>query len=142
MNKSAKVLLRSEFQKWYAAQISSQQATDGTFNVVDMSGPRMKCIGAQWLVRLYEHFLESPEIIINGFLASGIPQSIDNNKPYMVEVDKSKRDKEIDKSKRDKEVGKSTKDMEEDESTSDDSSEEYSSGDSEDDTSMSDSEDD
>lgn len=133
VNKSAKVFLRAEFQNWYAAQISSQQAVDGTFNVVDMSGPRMKCVGAQWLVRLYENFLESPEIIINGFLSSGIPQSIDSNKPYVKEADKSTSDKKEDKSANAKEV---------DESTSDSSSEEYSSEDSEDDTFVTDSEED
>ena len=50
-----------------------------------MSAPHMKCVGAQWLVRLYEHRLDSPQIIINGFLASGIPQSIDKGTPYLAE---------------------------------------------------------
>ena len=90
VNKSAKVFVRSEFQQWYAAQISSQQDNDdGRFEPVEMSAPRMKCIGAQWLVRLYEHFLDSPDIIINGFLSSGIPQSIDNGEPYLDESDES-----------------------------------------------------
>ena len=83
----------------------------------------MKCVGARWLVRLYEHFLESPEIISNGFLASGIPQSIDNNNPYL--------DKEVD-----------TSTSEEVDRSASDSSEEYSSGDSEDDTSVADSDED
>ena len=54
-----------------------------------MSAPHMKCIGTQWLVRLYEHCLDSPDIIINGVLSSGIPQSIDNGEPYLDESDKS-----------------------------------------------------
>lgn len=94
VNKSAKVFIRSEFQQWYAAQISDQQdiEDDGRFEPVEMSAPRMKCVGAQWLVRLYEHFLDSPDIIINGFLCSGIPQSIDNGEPYLNESDDSSED--------------------------------------------------
>ena len=78
VNKSAKVFVRSEFQQWYAAQISNRQDNedDGRFKPVEMSAPRMKCVGAQWLVRLHEHFLDSPDIIIKESLSSGIPQSI------------------------------------------------------------------
>ena len=54
-----------------------------------MSAPCMKYVGAQWLVRLYEHFLDSLDIIINRFLSSGIPQSIDNGEPYLDESDES-----------------------------------------------------
>ena len=91
VNKSAKVYLRSQFQQWYASEITSQNgaANDVNFEPVDMSAPRMKAVGAKWLVSLYEHFLESPDIIINGFLASGIPQSIDNKTPYLHESDSS-----------------------------------------------------
>ena len=83
--------LRSQFQQWYASEITSQNgaANDVNFEPVDMSAPRMKAVGAKWLVSLYEHFLESPDIIINGFLASGIPQSIDNKTPYLHESDSS-----------------------------------------------------
>ena len=94
VNKSAKVFLRSEFQHWYANQISSQQdsADDLNFEPVEMSAPRMKCVGGKWLVRLYEFLLDSPDIIINGFLSSGIPQSIDSGKPYLDESDESSDD--------------------------------------------------
>ena len=54
-----------------------------------MSAPRMKCVGAQWLICLYEYFLDSLDIIINGFLSSEIPQSIDNGEPYLDESDES-----------------------------------------------------
>ena len=91
VNKSAKVFVRSEFQQWYAAQINNQQGNDddGRFEPVEMSALHMKCVGAQWLVRLYEHFLDSLDIIINGFLSSGVPQSVDNGKPTLDESDES-----------------------------------------------------
>ncbi len=82
VNKSAKIFLRSEFQQWYAEQLATQQHEDDEFEPVDLSSSRMKCVGAQWLVRLFEHLSGSPNIINNGFIASGIPHSIDAGVPY------------------------------------------------------------
>ncbi len=92
VNKSAKSFLRSEFEAWYAAEVMKQQEEidedgDGeNFVPVDVSTARMKSIGAQWLVRLFEHLAMSPNIINNGFLKSGIPQSIGSGVPYLAEV--------------------------------------------------------
>ena len=52
---------------------------------IDLSGARMKCIGAQWLVRLHEYLCNSPDIIVNGFHASGIPQSLSSGIPQLSE---------------------------------------------------------
>ena len=58
-----------------------------------MSAPHMKCVGTQWLVCLYEYmcvyFLDSPNIIINGFLCSRVLHPIDNGEPYLDECDES-----------------------------------------------------
>ena len=32
----------------------------------------MKCLGAQWMVALYEHLTDNPHIIVNGFRHAGI----------------------------------------------------------------------
>ena len=92
VNKSAKVLLCFQFQQWYIYAdevagfegIVDLEAED--FATVDLSTARMMCIGAQWLVRLYEYFKENPKLIVSGFVAStGIPQSIDKGTPYLAE---------------------------------------------------------
>ncbi len=76
--------MRSEFQAWYADQVKQQCGDDQeAIEPVDMSTPRMKCVGGQWLVRLYEHLLKNPLIVANGFLSAGIPQSIDAGKPIL-----------------------------------------------------------
>ena len=36
----------------------------------------MKSIGARWLVNLYEHLENSPDIIVNGFRHVGIHQAL------------------------------------------------------------------
>ena len=56
---------------------------------IDLSTARIKCVGAQWLVRLVEHLSSNPDIIVNGFLAAGIPQSIDKGKPVLDDNDKA-----------------------------------------------------
>ena len=87
VNKSAKSFLRSEFQKWYANEIGPQltTASNEELEPVDLSTAKMKSVGAQWLVRLDEYISESPDIIVNGFIASGIPQSIDAGMPIVNE---------------------------------------------------------
>ena len=87
VNKSAKSFLRSEFQKWYANEIGLQltTASNEELEPVDLSTAKMKSVGAQWLVRLDEYISESPDIIVNGFIASGIPQSIDAGMPIVNE---------------------------------------------------------
>ena len=45
----------------------------------------MKCIGAQWLVRLHEYFEKNSNLIVSGFVASGISQPIDKGMPYLAE---------------------------------------------------------
>ena len=46
----------------------------------------MKCLGAQWLTRLFDYLSNNPQIVNNGFLAAHIPQSIDAGKPVLQDV--------------------------------------------------------
>ena len=48
---------------------------------VEMSCATMKSIGVQWLVRLFEYLSATPSIIVNGYLAADISQSINAGKP-------------------------------------------------------------
>ena len=50
---------------------------------VDLSTARMKCLETQWLGKVVEYLSDSPQIIVNGFIASGITPSIDAGKPIM-----------------------------------------------------------
>ena len=36
-------------------------------------------------VRLHEHISSNPQNIVNGFIAAGIPQSIDNHRPTLAD---------------------------------------------------------
>ena len=37
----------------------------------------LKEVGAKWLVEMAEHFEENPQIIVNGFIRSGITGALD-----------------------------------------------------------------
>lgn len=47
---------------------------DDTSNLepVNTATARIKTVGAQWLVKLNEYICDTPTLIVNGFLASGI----------------------------------------------------------------------
>ena len=77
VKKPAKDFLRHRFQMWYAEQICSQDACDpDQLEPVDLKLQVMKPLGARWLIQLYNHMKSHPEIIVNGFKASGIYNSI------------------------------------------------------------------
>ena len=79
VNKAAKSFLQSEFRDWYATEVAKQltNGNTGTVSPVDLSTSRMKCIGVSWLIHLYEYLESNPLLLVNGFHAAGIPQSID-----------------------------------------------------------------
>ena len=88
VNKAAKSFLTTEFQQWYSNEITQQlnsMTCEDEIEPVDLSSAKMKCIGAQWLVRLFEYLSDSPSIIVNGFLAANIAQSINVGKPILEE---------------------------------------------------------
>ena len=77
VNKTVKAFLCSQFQQWYADEVASfegniEDLEAEDFATANLSAVQMKCIGAQWLVRLYKYFEENPKLIVSGFVASGI----------------------------------------------------------------------
>ena len=71
VNKNAKDFFRSQFQRWYVAQIVNQNSAgnDDIFELVDMSRPCMKPGLFVFTGCFYSH---------QRFLAAGILPSIDN----------------------------------------------------------------
>ena len=73
-------------QNWYAEEVGRQLTESDEAEPIDLSTPRMKCVGGQWLVKLFNYLSENPSIINNGFQAAHIPQSIDAGKPVLGDV--------------------------------------------------------
>ena len=70
VNKAVKENLRSQFQDWYATQVSKQ--IGGKTKLVDLSMAVMKPLGATWLMNTVNYIKANPSIIINGFRGAGI----------------------------------------------------------------------
>ena len=71
VNRVVKSFIHSKFSEWYAEQVTELFYNDDD-NPDDLSIARMKWLGAQWMVALYEHSTDNPHIIVNGFRHAGI----------------------------------------------------------------------
>ena len=72
VNNAVKENLRSQFQDWYATQVSKR--IGGKTELVDLSMAVIKPRGATWLMNTvnYMYIKANPSIIINGFRGAGI----------------------------------------------------------------------
>ena len=100
VNKSAKSFLKKEFQTWYAEKITHQLQSCAVEDLepVDLSTSQMKCVGAQWLVKLVDQLSQSPDIIVNEFIRSGISPSLSAGRPVMDSEGNSTIDEESEES--------------------------------------------
>jgi len=73
VNKSVKDFLRPQLQ---AAEVLKTYDPSGTeIKPVKFPMAVMKPLGAQWILKMYDHLLAHPDIIRNGFKAAGIMNS-------------------------------------------------------------------
>ena len=76
VNKPVKDFLRAQFQEWYAAEVLKTYDPSCTeIKPVKFPMGVMKPLGAQWILKMYDHLLAHPDIIRNGFKAAGIVNS-------------------------------------------------------------------
>ena len=66
VNRVVESFIHSKFSEWYAEQVTKLFYNDDD-NPFNLSTTRMKCLGAQWMVALYEHLTDNPHVIVNGF---------------------------------------------------------------------------
>ena len=78
VNRAVKAFLEREFQAWYASEVTASLRTSDEINPINLTTQEMKHLGAQWLVKMYEHLLDNPHLIVNGFVATGISGCITN----------------------------------------------------------------
>ena len=74
VNKVVKSFIRNKFSDWYAEQVTElfYDDDDDDNDPVDLSTARIKYLGAQWMVALYEHLTDNPHVIVNGFQHTGV----------------------------------------------------------------------
>ena len=71
VNKVVKSFIRNQFSEWYAEQVTELFYNDND-DPVDLSTARIKCVGAQWMMALYEHLTNNPHVVVHGFRHAGI----------------------------------------------------------------------
>ena len=106
VNKSAKAFLKNKFEAWYASEVMKQfhekevqDLEEMDFQPIDMSMQVMKEVGAPWLVELYEYMSENPDIIVNGFVKSGMSKAMDGviiDSDDDLELQESESDSDVD----------------------------------------------
>ena len=83
VNKPSKDFLKRQFNQWYTDQVMKQlEGRDNDLEAaaiqpIEMGMPLMKKISAKWLVDMAEYLSDNPQIIVNGFIRSGIPGALD-----------------------------------------------------------------
>ena len=82
VNKPAKEFLRQKFQVWYSERVLEQFEGEDDMDIADLnpislSMPILKELGAKWLVEMEEYLSNNPQIIVNGFIQSGICGALD-----------------------------------------------------------------
>ena len=61
VNKIIKSYLRSKFSEWYSSEFTELFIIDEE-TLVDLSTIRMKCVGAQWIVQVFDHLQDNPQL--------------------------------------------------------------------------------
>ena len=84
VNKPAKDFLKRQFDQWYSEQVVAQLEGEDTSDLesielepINLGLPALKEIGAKWLVEMEAYICDNPQIIVNGFIHSGITAALD-----------------------------------------------------------------
>ena len=72
INKAAKEFLHKKFHKWYVKQVCSQLQQKVKTQPADLRLSIVKPMGAKWMCDLYDYLKSKPDIIHNGFIATGL----------------------------------------------------------------------
>ena len=101
VNKPAKDYLRRQFDQWYSEQVLVQLEGEGVADLealelqpINLAMPAMKELGAKWLVNTVTHISENPQVIVNGFIHSGITGALDGQEA--ADPDVPEGDQELD----------------------------------------------
>jgi hypothetical protein len=80
VQKAVKNRLRMSFENWYSEEIVSQlnelEDSETVVNPVDLSLTKLKPLSAKWLVQMFQHIKNKPDIIRSGFSEAGITNAL------------------------------------------------------------------
>jgi hypothetical protein len=99
VNKPAKDFLRRKFEEWFTEEIMKQlegkDLDSSDLEPINLGSAVVKEKSAKWLVELAEYFGKNPQIIVNGFIKTGIAAALDGIEEEMdVDTDSSDPEEE------------------------------------------------
>ena len=78
VNGVAKTFLKEKFGNWYVSEVTKQLSSGSDIYSVDVKLQlTILPIHAKWLISLYDHLRNRPELIKKGFEQSGINDALD-----------------------------------------------------------------
>ena len=81
VNKPAKDFLQRKFEEWFTdeiiKQLDGQDLDTSDLDPIDLSSAVVKEKSARWLVELADYMAANPQIIVNGFMRTGITGALD-----------------------------------------------------------------
>ena len=81
VNKPTKDYIKQCFEEWYANKIvkhlEENEEEEVSLKSVNLSFPRLKELGAKWLVEMEEYIHENPHFIVNDSIHAGITAAFD-----------------------------------------------------------------
>ena len=76
VNKPAKEYIKRQFDQWYSEQVLAQLRRKDIealqLKPISLDFPTLKEVGAKWLVDMATYICSNPQLIVNGFIRSGI----------------------------------------------------------------------
>ena len=80
VNSHAKTFLKEKFQQWCAQQVQKELDSGRIIYQVDIETRLsiMKPTHARWIIRLYDKFRNSDEMVINAFQMASITEALTN----------------------------------------------------------------
>ena len=89
VNKPSKAFMSGKFNNWFADEITSQLSNrvDPAYIKVSTTLTRLKSLHAKWIEELYVYLKGQTEMILNGFVHTGIMEAIDNAEKFVSDVE-------------------------------------------------------
>ena len=80
VNKAAKAFIQNRYNEWFSNQVACQlkKGADPADVKISSKLSDLKPLHTAWIVDVYNHLCEEPEMIINGFDSAGVTEAVND----------------------------------------------------------------
>ena len=89
VNKAAKAFIQTQYNEWFAGEVAKhlKSGKDPRDLKLTTKLSDIKPLHAGWIVDLYNHLSNEPEMIMNGFKSAGIVEAVENANNVMERIE-------------------------------------------------------